>query len=62
MTLDKYRREKSLTLPALAKHLGLPYNTTCSLVYGHRRPSIERIIIIEKATKGAVKLTDWATG
>ncbi len=48
-----------LTLPELSKHLGLPYNTVCSYVYGHRRPTPNNVLVIQAATKNEVGLRDF---
>ena len=59
MELNEYRQKKGMTLPELADHLGLPYNTVCSCVYGRRKPTPVNIIKIEKATKKKVGLRDF---
>lgn len=48
-------KQEGLTLTALAKRLGRPVPTVHGWLSGHRLPSLEAAVQIERATGGAVQ-------
>ncbi len=60
MTLQEYRKANALTIDDLSDALDVPRNTVTSLLYHHRRPSIDLAHKIEDMTGGAVTTRDWS--
>ena len=59
MKLETYLKSKSITRTDFAGLIGTTQASVSRYVSGERRPSIEMIDKIEKATKGKVKMRDW---
>lgn len=59
MKLETYLKTKSITRTDFAGLIGTTQASVSRYVSGERRPSIEMIDKIEKATKGKVKMRDW---
>lgn len=59
MKLETYLSSKSLTRTEFAELIGTTQASVSRYVTGERRPSIEMIDKIDKATKGKVKMRDW---
>jgi DNA-binding transcriptional regulator YdaS (Cro superfamily) len=49
------------TIPEFAARIGETERSVKNWFYGNRRPSIDAILKIEKATDGEVKPADWAS-
>ena len=60
MTLQEYRKANALTIDDLSDALDVPRNTVTSLLYFHRRPSMDLAHKIEDMTGGAVTTRDWS--
>lgn len=59
MKLETYLKTKPMTHTEFASLIGTTQVSVSRYVSGERRPSIEMIDKIEKATKGKVKMRDW---
>ncbi len=59
MKLETYLKTKSITRTDFAGLIGTTQASVSRYVSGERRPSIEMIDKIEKATRGKVKMRDW---
>ena len=59
MQLTAYRQKHNLSIDDLAERLDMKRNSLISLLYGHRRPSLDVALAIEDATDGEVGPRDW---
>ena len=59
MNLQEFRSAEKLSLRGLSRLLGIPYSSITDYLYGHRRPTAERIVLISERTRGSVCFADW---
>lgn len=61
MTLTDYLREHRLTHAEFASRIGATQAAVTRYANGRRKPSLDKIITIERVTGGAVRAIDFAT-
>jgi len=59
MRLAAYLKTRDIRLTAFAKKISRPVPTVHQWATNKRRPCLEDIVVIEKATNGAVRFRDW---
>jgi transcriptional regulator with XRE-family HTH domain len=59
MTLDEYLCLTGMSLAAFSERSGLQRSTISRLRHARRRPTIEQVEAIERATSGAVRAQDF---
>jgi transcriptional regulator with XRE-family HTH domain len=57
--LQRYKIDHGLTDDALAALCGIRREMVCRFRRGHRRPSLDDALAIERATQGAVPVQSW---
>jgi transcriptional regulator with XRE-family HTH domain len=58
-SLRDYLEKNGLRKDFFAKKMGITPATLSSWLYGRTAPKIRLAILVEKETKGAVKVSDW---
>lgn len=59
MKLETYLKTKAISHAEFASLIGTTQTSVTRYVNGKRRPSIEMIDMIDRITKGKVKMRDW---
>lgn len=59
MTLSEFLTTRDMTIVALAASLGRPVSTVHGWVRGTRKPGWSDVLMIERATAGAVTAQDF---
>jgi transcriptional regulator with XRE-family HTH domain len=62
MKLREYLAQEGITTSEFARRIGLSQPSVSRLMNGHRAPSLDTILAIERVTKGKVKASDFAPG
>lgn len=61
MTLTDYLREHRLTHAEFATRIGATQAAVTRYANGRRKPNLDKIVLIERVTNGAVKAIDFAS-
>lgn len=61
MRLTDYLREHKLTHAGFAAKIGATQAAVTRYVNGRRKPSLAKLILIERVTDGAVRVADFAS-